>query len=202
MTRWIGAWVVVAVMGATSAFAQESNPGPGRLEVTVIPGGWTYFTSEGDLPEFDDFTVGGTVTYNVNRIIGIEGEVGGNIGMSQSLNFGGLTADRKTPNRLNYTGNVVISVPTRSSLVPYATAGAGGVSVFERAELGIDETETYFTGNAGGGLKWYAANGRWGLRGDYRFSVLQGKDDGPAFFGSDTRYSHRVYGGIIITALR
>ena len=27
MTRWIGAWVVVAVMGATSAFAQESHPG-------------------------------------------------------------------------------------------------------------------------------------------------------------------------------
>ena len=34
-----------------------------------------------------------------------------------------------------------------------------------------------------------------GLRGDYRFQAIKGKDDAPAFLGRDTRYVHRVYAG-------
>jgi hypothetical protein len=51
-------------------------------------------------------------------------------------------------------------------------------------------------------VKWYAANGRWGLRGDYRFIATQSKDTAPAFYGQDTRYGHRVYGAVIINAVR
>ena len=56
--------------------------------------------------------------------------------------------------------------------------------------------------NIGGGLKWYAPNGRWGLRGDYRFIAVRSNDTAPAFFGQDTRYGHRVYGAVIINAVR
>jgi hypothetical protein len=84
--------------------------------------------------------------------------------------------------------------------VPYVTGGGGGLSLFERAGLGITGTQTFLTGNAGGGVKWYS--GRWGLRGDYRFVAVQSQDDAPAFFGRETRYAHRVYGGFIVNVDR
>ncbi len=78
-----------------------------------------------------------------------------------------MTLNRKTPHILNYSGNVVVNAANRSSVVPYVTGGVGGLSMFEKQSLGISDTETFLTGNVGGGVKWYA--GRWGLRGDYRF---------------------------------
>lgn len=124
----------------------------------------------------------------------------GALGISQALQFGGLTSDVKTPNLLNYGGNLVFSVPNQSSVVPYVTGGLGGLSLFEKASLGINSTETFLTGNVGGGVKWYS--GRWGLRGDYRFVAVQSKDDAPSFFGQETRYGHRVYGGVIVNVGR
>ena len=97
---------------------------------------------------------------------------------------------------------MVSPAPTHSSLVPYITGGVGGQTVFARAELGINDTQTFLTGNAGAGLKWYAANGRWGLRGDYRFIAVRANDNTPAFFGPETRFANRVYGGVIINVLR
>jgi len=70
------------------------------------------------------------------------------------------------------------------------------MSVFEKQELGIIGTQTFLTSNVGGGVNWYA--GRWGLRGDYRFVALKSKEDAPAFFGQETRYGHRVYGGVLL----
>ena len=40
------------------------------------------------------------------------------------------------------------------------------------------------------------------LRGDYRFVAVRSKDDAPSFFGQDTRYGHRIYGGVVINAVR
>ena len=74
--------------------------------------------------------------------------------------------------------------------------------MFKRASLDINKTETFLTGDVGGGLKWYAPNGRWGVRGDYRFIAVRSNDDAPAFFGQETRYGHRVYGAVIINAVR
>ena len=91
-------------------------------------------------------------------------------------------------------------MPNQSSVVPYVTGGVGGLSLFEKASLGINQTETFLTGNVGGGVKWYA--GRWGLRGDYRFIGVQSKDDAPAFFGREPRYGHRVYGAVIVNVIR
>ena len=196
--------VVLGLIGANHALAQtrESSPGPGLVEATIIPGGGTFFTESKDStgPSFGNYDLGGSVTVNFNRYVGVEGEVSGAIGISQSLNFNGVTLpDAKTPHLLNYNGNVIVHA-ARGSVVPYVTGGIGGQTLFERALLGIDNTETFFTGNVGGGVKWYS--GRWGLRGDYRFIAVQGKDDAPAFWGQDTRYGHRVYGGVILNVVR
>ncbi len=204
MTRWIAAaaLVVAGFLGTGQAFAQESGPAPGAVEVTIIPGGATFFTEGKDTrgPSFGNYELGGVLTVNINRFVAIEGEVSGALGISQDLQFGGLTSDVKSPNLLNYSGNLVLYAPNQSSVVPYVTGGVGGLSLFEKASLGINDIETFLTGNVGGGLKWYA--GRWGLRGDYRFVAVQSKDDAPAFFGQETRYGHRVYGGVIVNLVR
>jgi hypothetical protein len=200
MTRWTTALLLAAaaLAAGSNAWAQESPATPGRVEVSVIPGGGFFFTEATDAgePRFGNYDLGAAVAVNFNRYVGVEGEVSGALGLSQGLQFGGSSADRKTPHILNYSGNVVVSAPTGTSVVPYAAAGIGALSLFEREALGISDTETFLTGNVGGGVKWYA--GRWGLRGDYRFVGVRSKDDAPAFFGGDTRYGHRVYGAVFL----
>jgi hypothetical protein len=204
MSRILVFTAVLAASAAPSAFAQstESTSGPGLVEVTIIPGGGTFFTESKDAtgPSFGNYDLGGSVTVNFNRYVGVEGEIGGAIGVPQSLVFGGVTlADTKPPHLLNYNGNVIVHA-ARGSVVPYVTGGVGAQTLFDTAALGITDTETFLTGNVGAGVKWYA--GRWGLRGDYRFIAVQGKDEAPAFWGADTRYGHRVYGGVILNVVR
>jgi hypothetical protein len=196
MTRVTAIFLVcVGLAGVSSANAQETQRVEGPGVVTIIPGGATFFTKGTDTngPSFGSYDLGGAFAVNFNRYVGLEGEVSGKLGVSQSLT--GVIGDVTTPNMLNYSGNVVFNAPTRT-VVPYATAGVGGLSVFEKASLGINQTETFLTGNFGGGLKWFS--GRWGVRGDYRFIVTQSKDDAPEFFGRETRYGHRFYGGFLV----
>jgi hypothetical protein len=204
MTRWIAVLLaVVGVVGATQAYAQESAAaGPGPVVVTIIPGGATFFTegTEAKGPSFGNYDLGAGVTVNFNRFIGVEGEVSGALGITQDLTLPGGTSNLRTPNLLNYSGNLVVSAANRTSVVPYVTGGIGGASVFQKESLGILDTQTFLTSNVGGGVNWYA--GRWGLRGDYRFIAMKSKDNAPAFFGQETRYGHRVYGGVLLNVGR
>jgi hypothetical protein len=203
MRRVIAGFVIgLAIVATGSAYAQETTPGPGKAEVTIIPGGWTFFTSKDSQPSFGNYDLGGSFAYNFTRMVGVEGEVGGSIGIKQDLDMlGGLTLNVKTPNMLSYIGNVIVNLPGHS-VVPYATGGVGGLTLYQRELLGIFNSDTFLTGNVGGGVKWYAPNGRWGIRGDYRFQAVRSKDDAPEFFGQETRYSHRVYGGVIINVVK
>jgi hypothetical protein len=197
--------VFVAAVGLSPALAQtteSSSSGPGKVEASIIPGGGIFFTEGKDshAPSFGNYDVGGSLTVNVNRYVGIEGEVSGGLGVSQSLDVAGASlADTPTPHLLNYSGNLIVHA-ARGPVVPYVTGGVGGLSLFERADLGVNDTETFFTGNVGAGVKWYS--GRFGLRGDYRFIAVQSNDNAPAFFGQETRYGHRVYGGIVLNVAR
>jgi hypothetical protein len=215
MSRRIGMFVAaLAFAAAGQANAQETPPGPGTLEVSIIPGGAVFFTGGSNGPSFGNYQLGAAVTYNFDRVIGFEGEVGDSIGISQNLHFTGnvncplATASTTgvcgvsgtTPNLLNYSGNVVANLPG-ASVVPYATVGIGGLTAFSKPSVLASSTDTFFTYNVGGGVKWYAPSGRWGLRGDYRFIGLTSRNDASAFFGPDNRYAHRFYGGVIINAL-
>ena len=203
MTRWIAMLLAaVGLFGTSQAYAQDVVPGPGAVVVTIIPGGGTFFTEGKNTngPSFGNYDLGAGVGINFSRYVGVEGEVSGSLGVSQSLQIGGGTSDLKTPNLLNYSGNLVLSAPNRSSVIPYVTGGVGGLSLFKEADLGINDIETFLTGNVGGGVKWF--NGRWGLRGDYRFIGVRSKDDAPGFFGQEARYGHRVYGGVLINTVR
>src|SRR5262245_32348831 len=117
MKRWIAAVLTVAgVVGASPVFAQEaSSSGPGTVVVTIIPGGATFFTEgkETQGPSFGNYGLGGGVEINFNRYVGVEGEVSGALGLTQDVRFTGVTSNLKTPNLLNYSGNVVFSAANR-----------------------------------------------------------------------------------------
>ena len=199
MTRLIAVMVAaVSIVSVSQAYAQESTAGPGPVVVTIIPGGATFFTEGKNTkgPSFGNYDLGAGVAVNFNRFVGVEGEVSGALGIAQDLTLGGGTSNLKTPNILNYSGNLVVSAPNASSVVPYVTGGVGGLSLFQTQTLGVNSTDTFFTSNVGGGVSWYA--GRWGLRGDYRFVAVRSKTDASPFFGQETRYGHRVYGGLLL----
>ena len=202
MSRRLAVFMVaVTLIGVGRAYAQDIESGPGKVEVTIIPGGGTFFTGSNGTNSFWNYTLGGSVAYNVNQIIGFEGELGGSIGVTQNLMFGGLMNNTRSPNLLSYTGNVVAHVPTHHSVVPYAAGGLGGLTLFSKPALGILAKETHFTGNLGGGLKWYAPNGRWGLRGDYRFVLARAGATSSEFWGTNmTRHANRIYGAFILNA--
>jgi hypothetical protein len=197
MARWTAVAVAGLMLVGARAYAQERRSGPGTFEVTAIPAGGTFFVGSDTEPGFGNYDLGGALSYRITRLFGVEGELGGTIGVAQDLQLGGQTMNEKTPNMLGYTGNIVLSGPIRHAMMPYVTGGIGGLTVFERASLGINDTENHLTGNVGGGVTWYAGK-HWGIRGDYRFMGMRAKDNAPAFFGQESRHSHRVYGALVV----
>jgi hypothetical protein len=204
MQRFIAVLLTVAAAGvATPVFGQDAAPGPGKVVISIIPGGATFFTEADDnanAPSFGNYELGGAVAVNFNRYVGVEGEVSGGIGVSQSIELASATFDGRSPNLLNYSGNLVLSAANRTSVVPYVTGGVGGLTLFDRTGLTAHDAETFLTGNVGAGVAWHA--GRWGVRGDYRFIAVQSKDDAPVFFGREDRYGHRLYGGVLLNVGR
>jgi hypothetical protein len=197
MKIWIAFLVATMSLMGTHGYAQEVGARPGTAEVTIIPGGGMFFVSSNTESSFGNYSLGGAFTYNINRYVGVEGEVGETLGITQNLALGGVTSSQKTPNMLGYTGNVVFSAAPRHSTVPYVTGGVGGLTLFQATGVSIANNTTFLTGNVGAGVKWYA-NNRVGFRGDYRFIMVRSSDTAPAFFGQENRYGHRIYGGLVL----
>ena len=129
--------------------------------MTYIPAGVGYFTAKGNSPSFGNYGLGTAGSYHVNRFIGIEGESVAMISTTSSLQCGDVSFNIKAPNVLAYTGNVLYSPWTGHSVAPYAAGGIGGLTMFERPLVGVNNGQTFLVGNVGGGVKWYARNGRW-----------------------------------------
>ena len=205
MVRKFFSCIFIVALGvaatATGAAAQETQ-GPGAVEVTVIPAGAAYVAAKEKAPSFGNYGFGSAVTFTLNRVIGIEGEVSSLLATTSDLQFGDLDNHTKAPNLLSYTGNVIISIPIADGVRPYAAGGIGGLTMFERPGVGVTKDTNFLTGNVGGGIKWYAPNNRWGIRGDYRFAATKSNDSAPMFFGHEARYIHRVYARVIINTAR
>ena len=205
MARKLLTALAVLLLAATSAFAQERGIGAGRVEIGAFPGGDMFFTrtSNGNEPGFGNYSLGGSFTWNVNRYVGLEGEGGGTLGVRQGFTLADTAyTNQRSPSTWMYHGNVVAN-PGGSdrALIPYLTAGLGGITLSPRREaslLGIENYKTFLTGNLGGGVRWFAAP-HLGFRGDYRLFVVENSNTAPLFFGGETRYGHRVQGGLVFT---
>ena len=130
-------------------------------------------------------------------------EVGGGIGIRQDMTFNAATlAHQKTPDMIAFNGNVVVNpLGNDRTIVPYVVGGVGGLTLFTDrnvVNLGVIANETYFAGNVGGGVKWFATP-HVGLRADGRFIAIKNKDAAPFFGQNDNRYGARVYGGLVFT---
>ena len=205
MLRRVLMVLAAAAFGVGTAYAQEGGAGAGRVEIGAFPGGGMFFTqsAQGNEPDFGNYALGGSVTLNLNRWIGIEGEGGGSVGLHQTFNVAGNTfTETRTPSMYSYNGNVVAHpAGSNRAIVPYATAGLGGLTMSPKGgveNLGITKYETFLAGNVGGGLKWFSTR-HVGVRGDYRFFMVKSKDTAPVFFGNENRYGHRVQAGLVFT---
>ena len=205
MARKVFTMLAVVMFAAAGAYAQERVGGAGRVEIGAFPGGGMFFTktNNGNEPAFGNYALGGSVTLNVNRFLGIEGEGGGTLGMHQAFTFNNTDyTNQRSPSTWMYHGNVVVN-PAGSdrTFVPYATGGLGGLTLSRHRgapDLGIAAYKNYLTGNVGGGLKYFATP-HVGFRGDYRLFIVRNNDTAPAFFGTETRYGHRIQGGLVLT---
>jgi Outer membrane protein beta-barrel domain len=205
MSRTVVMSVIAALVMIGNAFGQEVGGGAGRIEVGAFPGGGIFFTqsSKGNEPDFANYALAASFTVNVNRWIGIEGEGGGSLGIHQNFKVGSLAfADQRTPSMWVYSGNLVVNAGGNNrSVVPYVTGGLGGLTLCpcgEAENLGITNYETYFTGNVGGGVKWFSTR-HFGVRGDYRFFMVRNRDNAPLFFGNENRFGHRLQAGLVFT---
>jgi hypothetical protein len=198
-------FALATLLSASVAYGQEAA-GAGRMEISAFPGGGVFFGSSSSEtePNFGNYTVGGAVTWNINRWVGIEGEVGNAIGVKQTVDFQGVTLSRQhSPGLFGYSANAVLNpLGNDRSVVPYATGGLGGLRLIDTKEtetLGVTAPANYLTGNVGGGVKWFASR-HWGARADYRLMIVDNQTNAPEFFGrEEVRYGHRVYGGLLFT---
>ena len=112
MTRTILALFATLALSVSSGFAQDGAVGAGRFEIGAFPGGAMFFTESGNgnEPEFGNYALGGSVTYNLNRWIGMEGEGGGTLGVRQNFTSAATAfSDYRTPGMWMYSGNLVVN---------------------------------------------------------------------------------------------
>ena len=112
MTRMTLALFAAFVLGAGSGYAQDGAVGAGRFEIGAFPGGAMFFTESGNgnEPDFGNYALGGSVTFNPNRWIGVEGEGGGTLGIRQNFTSAATTfPDQRTPGMWMYSGNLVVN---------------------------------------------------------------------------------------------
>jgi Outer membrane protein beta-barrel domain len=196
--------LMTAVVGAGRAFAQESAPHAGTIVVTVMPVSATFFTqsTSGREPGFTNFGPAASVELYVTHYIGVEGELGSGIGVSQDLQTASGTTHLTSPSLLTYSGNLVVTAPSDGSLAPYLTIGAGGLTLLHSSASGVADSQTFLTGNVGAGVRWFNATARWGVRADYRFIAVRASDQAPVFFGREARYASRAYGALLVNVGR
>ena len=200
MTRLTALAVAAAlVLAAAPAMAQDAGARPGTVEMTIMPGGGLFFVGGSSESRFRNYSVGGSVALNINDIVGLEAEGGMALGIyHQHLAVGNTSMTEAPPNLVDVSGDVTFSVPGGTHhTIPYAAIGLGSMVLLTHTDLGIGTSKMFLTANAGGGLKWYA-NGRWGLRADYRLVTVQSSNGAPEFFGREGRIAHRIYGGVIV----
>jgi opacity protein-like surface antigen len=185
---------------ATPASAQ--NAGAGKADLSIVVGGWVSFAEPETRPEpaFSEYVVGGIITFAPISWLGVEGELLAGLRRSQALKFGSTqTLNTTSPPVFMDAVNLVIPfLGDQRPVVPFVTAGLGETTINRTRDVGQADTETFFTGNFGGGVKWYTT-GRWGFRVDYRYFMTRSEPLAPGtFFGKEQRTAQRVTGSVVV----
>ena len=107
------------------------------------------------------------------------------------------TSNTKTPNLLNYSGNLVVSAANRSSVVPYVTGGVGGLSAVRESQPRHQRHRNVPDRQR----RRRRQVVRRPLGPARRLPLHRGasrRTTRRPSSGSETRYGHRVYGGVLL----
>lgn len=205
-------FILVALMaGGAVASAQEvGDAGAGKLEIGGFPGGGLWLAGGDDNTEvdFNNYDFGGGATWYLNPMTAIEGEAAFGLGISQNVEYKTRTVHRiQMPHTLTTSGNVVI-FPGGSDrrVAGYVTGGVGMLTLYSRTAaamvFGLKNAESFFTTNAGGGVKIFRRGDarNWGFRIDYRLLMVNSNSDAVELFAhGKRRMGHRFYIGMLYT---
>jgi len=201
VARFVSTFMVVWVVFASEpVFAQDV--GAGKTDLSIVAGGWISFAAPDRSPEpsFGEYVIGGNVSFAPLPWMGVEAELLAGLRRSQQLKFGSTrTVTTKAPPVFMDAVNLVIPfLGDQRSVVPFVTAGIGETTINRLRDVGQADTETFFTGNVGGGVKVYSS-GRWAYRVDYRYFLIRSEDQAPGtFFGREERKAQRITGSLIL----
>ena len=189
---------VVFIAGPASA----QDVGAGKTDLSIMAGGWVSFAAPDSSPEpsFGEYVIGGNVSFAPLSWLGVEAELLAGLRRSQTLKFGSAkTLSTKAPPVFMDSVNLVIPiVGDQRAVVPFVAAGIGETTINRLRDVGQADTETFFTGILGGGVKWYT-DSRWGFRVDYRYLLIRSEAQAPGtFFGRAERRAQRVTGSLIV----
>lgn len=197
--------LVLAATCALAAPAAAQEVGAGRVEFGVgTAGGVLLIDGSNGVSRFGEYAVGATVTFNLKPRLGVETDFGFAGGRKQDLVSGaGLAASAPPPTMLNYNAALIFNViGHQHRAFPYLAAGVGGLTMLhapETADLGLTTTRTFFTGDVGGGVNWFAWS-NVGFRADYRLLLISNGANAPILLGQGAVHvAHRIYGGLILT---
>ena len=212
LTTFLTALILFA--GCSIASAQDATGGAGKLEIGGFPGGGTFFIGGDDNKEvnFNVYTAGGGLTYYLNQVVAVEGELTGSVGWAQDVHFNNMKlVHNQMPTVWSYSGNVVFFPGgTAGKRTPfYVTGGVGAISLSPRVPTkvfgyDVDQvgTQMFIAENIGAGIKIFRGSDApdWGFRADYRYLIVNSNSDAPAFFAkSKSRGAHRIYIGMLYT---
>ena len=152
---------IVAASLTAPAFAQTES---GRHQITGFVGGQLFDVSD----QFDDsganfqkeMNLGARYQFNITPRWGIEGSF---LYTPVNAELARLSRDVSVDTSY-YNGNVVYNILPDKKIVPFATAGIGGVTLDVQ---GGGDTETYLGFNFGGGIMAPISD-RWAFRFDVR----------------------------------
>jgi hypothetical protein len=193
---------VLLLVFTTHPASAQDVVGAGKTDLSLVAGGWTVFSEPdvGSEPSFGEYVIGANVSFAPLSWLGVEAELLAGLGRSQELKFGSSrTLNLKSPPVFMDAVNLVVPIlGDQRSIVPFVTAGIGETTVNRTRDVGQADTETFFTGNIGGGVKVYSAR-RWGFRVDYRYFMIRSEAQAPGnFFGREERTAQRVTGSLIL----
>ena len=168
---------VAALVGLSPAvssdvLAQEESS-YSRGEVSLAGGFQVLNQNDTGLADrFIDVPLVATYGYRLSPRWALEGEFTWLVPVKQDVDLGtGAKQERKTPDILAYQANLRADLPVATAWSPYLAAGAGALTVLSNTGPDrlpqLDESETMFALDFGGGLKW-GLNPRWTIRGDFR----------------------------------
>ena len=178
MTRWIAVMLISnRFRQRKNVYAQESAAGSGHSRRHGRFRAGRHSSPRASRPTdraSSNYGLGGGVEVNFNRYVGVEGEVTGGAWDHAGPDFTERHVEPEDAEPAQLQQQRGRSAANRLDRA-IRDRRHRRVDAFRQRHARRYHTDTFLTGNVGGGVKWFNSSGRWGLRGDYRFVTVKSR---------------------------